>query len=88
MDIIIITTTAIFGGNNVEAVRLGETVKPVRGKVRAAGCVLDAALAGAGAEESASSPRGDGAFQVEADGAAVFFKMVKLEMSATWISEL
>lgn len=48
--------TAVIRDNDVEAMRLGKAVKPVCGKVRAADCVLDTALAGAGAEESASSP--------------------------------
>lgn len=48
--------TTVARDNNVEAVRLGKAVKPVCGKMRAADCVLDAALAGAGAEESAGSP--------------------------------
>ena len=73
--------TTVVRDNDVEAVRLGKAVKPVCGKVRAADCVLNTTLTGASAEESAGSPRGDGAFEVEAEGTAMFFKVIKLGTS-------
>lgn len=64
--------------DNLEAVRVGEAIEPMTDIVGALGGVLQLALAGAGAEQVAGSPGGDGADDGDLNRAAFLFKAVKL----------
>ena len=70
---------AVAPGEDVELMRMPETVEPVRGPKRTLRSILDSVLSGAGAVQSAGGPCGDGAFDGELYGAADFVQALKLD---------
>jgi hypothetical protein len=81
-----IRTAAVLGrvhvlgrdGHNVEAVRVGKAVEPVRDAVRGSSRGVELAEARPGAEQGAGAPGGNGALNDELLGATVFLEAVKL----------